>query len=39
MNSRPRKALGYKTPFEMFSKLLAEKGEVVPGTGYVALED
>jgi IS30 family transposase len=30
MNSRPRKALGYKTPYEMFSELLVEKGEVVP---------
>lgn len=40
MNSRPRKALGYKTPFEMFSKLLAEKGEAVPcEVDGVALED
>jgi transposase, IS30 family len=39
MNSRPRKALDYKTPFEMFSKLLAEKGEAVPSELGVALED
>ena len=39
VNSRPRRALGYKTPFEMFSKLLAEKGEAVPCELGVALED
>ena len=39
MNSRPRKALNYKTPFEMFSMLLAEKGEAVPREVGVALED
>ena len=38
MNSRPRKALGYRTPYEMFSKLLAEKGEAVPSEAGVALE-
>lgn len=30
INGRPRKALEYKTPYEAFSQLLAEKGEVVP---------
>ena len=38
MNSRPRKALDYRTPYEMFSKLLAEKGEVVPSEVGVALD-
>jgi IS30 family transposase len=27
LNSRPRKALGFHTPYEKFSELLAEKGE------------
>lgn len=39
INSRPRQSLGYKTPYEVFSKLLAEKGEVVPMDPSVALED
>jgi len=39
INGRPRQSLGYKTPYEMFSKLLAEKGEVVPMDPSVALED
>lgn len=38
LNNRPRQSLGYQSPFEKFSKLLTTKGEVVPGTGYVALE-
>jgi IS30 family transposase len=27
LNGRPRKVLGFHTPYEKFSKLLAEKGE------------
>ena len=38
LNSRPRQSLGYRTPFEKFSELLEQKGEAVPGTGYVALD-
>ena len=30
INGRPRKALEFRTPYEAFSQLLAEKGEVVP---------
>jgi len=30
LNSRPRKAIGYKTPYEAFSNLLEEKGEALP---------
>lgn len=30
VNSRPRKALGYKTPYETFNQLLIEKGEALP---------
>ena len=30
LNGRPRQSLGYRTPYEQFSQLLAEKGEVVP---------
>jgi IS30 family transposase len=32
LNGRPRKALGFHTPYEQFSILLAEKGEAVPNT-------
>jgi transposase, IS30 family len=39
INGRPRQSLGYKTPYEMFSKLLKEKGEVVSMNPSVALED
>jgi IS30 family transposase len=27
LNGRPRKAIGYSTPYEAFSRLLEEKGE------------
>jgi IS30 family transposase len=30
LNGRPRQSLGYHTPYEQFSQLLAEKGEAVP---------
>jgi IS30 family transposase len=30
INGRPRKALEFRTPYEAFSQLLAEKGEAVP---------
>lgn len=30
LNGRPRQSLGYRTPYEAFSQLLAEKGEAVP---------
>jgi IS30 family transposase len=30
LNGRPRRALGFHTPYEQFSTLLAEKGEAVP---------
>ena len=39
LNNRPRQSLGYQSPFQKFNELLEAKGEVVPGTGYVALED
>jgi transposase, IS30 family len=29
LNGRPRKVLAYRTPYEAFSKLLAEKGEAI----------
>lgn len=32
LNARPRQSLGYRTPYETFSQLLAEKGESVPTT-------
>jgi IS30 family transposase len=32
LNGRPRKSLGFHTPYEQFSTLLAEKGEVTPKT-------
>ena len=38
MNSRPRKALGYATPFEKFNELMAEKGEAASSELGVALE-
>jgi IS30 family transposase len=38
LNGRPRKAIGYKTPYEALSLLLAEKGEAQARNAYVALE-
>lgn len=38
LNGRPRQSLGYKTPYETFSQLLAEKGEAVPSELGVAIE-
>jgi IS30 family transposase len=38
LNGRPRKAIGYKTPYEALSLLLAEKGEAKAKQAYVALE-
>jgi IS30 family transposase len=38
LNGRPRKVIGYKTPYEALSLILAEKGEAEAKQAYVALE-